>query len=369
MPKRYRLLLALVSVLSTFVLLEVSLRAYDQAQGRGFFGETGNLLRAPKRPIVPFRTFGFDPYVSTDGETRISDRWQRTYPMEKPPGTIRIVAFGGSTTENHAGQHYPLYLEQELRRRLGHDRVEVLNVANAAYSTPHSISLMALDVASWNPDLVILSHNVNDLTTLYWPGFRPDYWNKYAHEFYAYPDYEGIYSWSNVLFQNSRLYWFLNEHLRRWTDESEIQSVELRRRPYPDDELARGTEIFRRNLETFIGVARTHGATVALGTQPLEPSLEAFLRGMAHKTYNDVVVYPPHEEFVAHHELYNETIRRVAAETDATLVDNAPLFRERPELFVDFVHYREDGLRLLAQNYADVIVPELQSGTSRPRTE
>ena len=369
MPKRYRLLLPLLSILATLLLLEISLRAYDQAQGRGFFGETGNLLRAPKRPIVPFRTFGFDPYVAVDGETRISDRWQRTYPLEKNPGTIRIVAFGGSTTENHEGRHYPLYLEQELRRRLGHDRVEVLNVANAAYSTPHSISLLALDVASWNPDLVILSHNVNDLTTLYWPGLRPDYWNKYAHEFYAYPDYEGIYSWSNVVFQHSRLYWFLSEQVRRWTDASETQSAKLQRRPYPNDELARGTEIFRRNLETFISIAHTHGAAVALGTQPLEPSLEAFLRGMAHKTYNDVVVYPPHEDLVAHHELYNETIRRVADETGATLVDNAPLFRGRPELFVDFVHYHEDGLRLLAASYADAIVRDLRSGKLTPKTE
>ena len=55
----------------------------------------------------------------------------------------------------------------------------VISVASSAYATPHSLTLLSLDVLSWDTDLVILSHNINDLQAAYMPGFKPDYSHKY----------------------------------------------------------------------------------------------------------------------------------------------------------------------------------------------
>ncbi|ETX06172.1 MAG: hypothetical protein ETSY2_18725 [Candidatus Entotheonella gemina] len=113
----------------------------------------------------------------------IASRYQELYPLEKPSGTFRIVAFGGSTTANVQAMrsqtpHYPLLLQTQLRRTLARNDIEVINVGNPSYATPHSLILLAFDVLSWQPDLVILSHNINDLTALYWPDFTFDYSNK-----------------------------------------------------------------------------------------------------------------------------------------------------------------------------------------------
>jgi len=188
--------------------LELGLRLVDVAKGHGFDWEGRNLL-LNQRPLVPFRGFGFDPYAETDAGRVISSRWQEHYPLAKPDGTFRIVAFGGSTTENRIeGMHYPLRLQQMLRERLGRDDIEVINVGNQAYATPHTLNLLLLHVVHWDPDLVILSHNVNDLTAAYFPGFRSDYSNKYSNDFFL-PDHENRYTTAHVLFQNSQLYWFL----------------------------------------------------------------------------------------------------------------------------------------------------------------
>lgn len=354
---RRTVLLPVVSVLATLLFLEVALRTYDLVRGYGFFNTRGNLLAEPVRKVVPFRTFGFDPYVMVGGNTLISDRWGRRFPLKKLTGTYRIVCFGGSTTENLVGdQHYPALLQEELRQRAKTNRIEVINAGNSAYATPHSIILLAIDVISWQPDLVILSHNINDLLVLYWPDFRLDYWNAYTHEFFTLPDYAKRYSWSNVVFQRSRLYWFLSHRLKRPDPRPDPRSTSIRRRPYGEINLLQAEGVFARNLKTFIKIADAHNISVVLGTQPLEPSVESFEKHMIHKPFNDVVVYPPHDDFLEHHAAYNRVLRQTSKKMGLVLVDNEKLFGGNEAYFIDFVHYTEMGLRELAGNYAAAIV-------------
>jgi GDSL-like Lipase/Acylhydrolase family len=355
--KRDNIFLSIVSVIATLLFLEAALRTYDLVRGYGLFNTKGNLLTKPIRKPIPFRMFGFDPYVMVGSSTLISDRWGRQFPLKKSAGTFRIVCFGGSTTENKVGDHhYPALLQEELRRRAKTDNIEVINVGNSAYATPHSIILLALDVISWGVDLVVLSENINDLLVMYFPDFRLDYWNKYAHEFFTQPDYAMRYSWSNIVFQHSRLYWFLSHRLKRITLETNPKSTGIRRQSYNEIHLRQAESVFERNLKTFINIADSGGFSIMLGTQPLEPSEEYFLRHMAHKPYNDVVVYPPHNEFLKHHAAYNRVLREVSKEMDVDLVDNERIFGGNPVYFKDFVHYTEMGLRKLSENYATAIV-------------
>ena len=200
-----KLLLAVSATFAVFFVMEIATRAYDAVRGRGFFSNSRSIV---KRDLRPFRMFGFDLYGKEDGVRHISSRHGEKYPLEKVPGTFRIVVFGGSTTENlvafnETGLHYPLLLQKKLRERLQRDDVEVINVGNSAYSTVQSLILLELDVVSWQPDLIIVSHNVNDLVSSYWPGFTFDYSHKYSNEFYL-PDFKSKYATHNRILQHSQ---------------------------------------------------------------------------------------------------------------------------------------------------------------------
>ena len=170
---KLRLVILSLATLVTLLGLEIAIRIWDAARGKGFFSTYRNRLAKPIQPRFPFRSFGFVPYMKRDGITYIASRHKELYPLEKPSGTFRIVVFGGSTTANLQAvnadsPHYPLLLQTKLRHALARDDIEVINVGNPSYATPHSLILLTLDVLSWQPDLVILSHNINDLTALYW---------------------------------------------------------------------------------------------------------------------------------------------------------------------------------------------------------
>jgi len=337
------------------LVLELGIRGYDVWQGRGFFYEGRNILKQIK-PLVPFRTFGFPLYREVNGKLYISFRQEELYPFKKPKGTFRIICFGGSTTEQitRDGWHYPLLLQYLLRKRLKRDNIEVINVGNSAYATPHSLILLELDVLWWNPDLVVLSHNVNDLGVMYWPGFRVDYSNKYETRFYSVPDYASRFTLPNVLFQHFQIYWVIRERLKMKLAEG--RGVGIRRKSYGDRPNLLAQKVFEQNLRSFVTLAKSKGIKVILGTQPLQPSEEYFLRHIKYKEYNSIVVYPLHNEFVKHHRAYNDIIRKVARETGVGLVDNAALLGGDKKYFIDFVHYTERGLGEIARNFAEYII-------------
>jgi len=357
---RRNLALSLAAVLATLLLLELGLRVVDVFQGYPFLATRGNELAVPPKYVIPFRVFGFNPYLNGDppvaANRRIKSRWGETYPYLKKPGTFRIVCFGGSTTESHQQLNYPGMLQAMLRERTGRADIEVINLGHAAYSTAHSIILLAFDAVSWQPDLVILSHNINDLMVMYWPGFRPDYWNKYADEYYTTPDYARVYSWPNVVFEHSRLYWFVKEKIRSIREAGVPDATALRRRSYGDAPLPEAAAIFRRNLQTFVDIARAHGIPVLLATQPYQPDEDMFLQHWGRKPYNDRVLYPLQSELVKHHHAYNDIIAQVAAANGTGFLDNDRRFGGERRYFRDNVHYSREGIVRLATGFADYLL-------------
>ena len=354
-----RTVLLVLSLLTTFLSLELILRTYDMARGHGFFSETRSWIAKGVGTIRPFRTFGLDLYRSQDGKRLISSCHGELFTIEKPGDTFRIVVFGGSTTENrysfkNAGVHYPLALQAKLRESLGTNRIEVINVAYTAYATPHSLILFELDAISWQPDLVIVSHNINDLLASYWPAFTFDYSNKYQYRYYL-PDVESVYTASNILFQRSELYWLVRSRMRKLAGYPEI-----RRRSYGSAPPQLAVEVFKRNLGSFIAIAKHEGIRVVLGNQSLQPSEDYFKRHMAFKSYNSIVTYPIHDEFVHHHRAFNEAMRHVAEDAGVLFVDNDSVLGGNREFFVDFIHYTPDGVDVLASNYAESLKSVVQ---------
>ncbi|PJE64603.1 MAG: hypothetical protein COU90_02065 [Candidatus Ryanbacteria bacterium CG10_big_fil_rev_8_21_14_0_10_43_42] len=336
----------------TLVLLlvfsEGAARIIDNAHGGDF---AANKARA-ERPIIPFRMFGPVLYEKTNEGMEIIGRHGERYPFEKGEDTFRIVALGGSTTQNRiSGIHYPLVLEQLLQEQFPEKKIEVINAGNSAYATPHLITLLSLDIISWNPDLIIVSENINDLTVSYFPDFSLDYSNKYKNEtFIPYPSrLQALFGWS-------RLYWIMRSRKEALTFRLlETSNAVYNRKSYGDQAPEEGKAVFKRNLDTIVDVAEAHAIPVILATQPLEPSEEYWDRHMRYKTYNTITVYPLHNEFVLHHKDFNATIKEVAEEKEVFFIDNDAVFGGERELFTDFVHYTKEGVEVLAHSYFDFI--------------
>lgn len=340
------------SILILFIFLEVSIRFVGVLKGSSFFypfKKTGEKAT----PFIPFRTFGLRPYQTIDGVRYISSRHKEKFLLKKPNGTVRIVCFGGSTTENLTAYkiekvHYPLVLQSILEEKFGHTKFEVINVSYSAYATPHSLILLELDVLFWEPDIVILSHNINDLSASYWPNLSFDYSNKYSDEFYTFPGTK-----TDVrLMERSRLISFFKPRFLKLIG-GETYPLIMKSQGNKPSPLAE--KIFQRNLRSFVTLAQSNGIQVVLGTQALQPSEDMLLKHFHHKPYNYKVIYPLHEELNQHHRVFNELIKKVSLETGSLVVDNDLVLGGKMEYFHDHVHYTVAGVKQLAESYADVL--------------
>ncbi len=331
--------------------LELAARVLDAAQDNRFTAE-----REKTDAVVPFRIFGPEYYTYDTADTlTITSRHDEQFPHQKGSSTIRIVVFGGSTTEQKLanGDHYPLLMQQELRAMHPEKNIEVINVANSAYSSAHSLVTLSLDVLSWDPDIVILSHNVNDLTAAYFPEFQFDYGHKYRNDFYVPASLRRESTVS--LLDWSSLYWMLKVSTRRFTARMPSADSTYIRASYGEAPPAWAQDTFTRNINSFVDLATANDVTVVLGTQPHQPDQSYFDNSYRWKSYNDVVVYPEHSEYVAHHAAFNQLLRTVAEKKDVHLVDNATSFAGESKYFIDNVHYTEAGVAQLAENFTQYI--------------
>jgi len=97
----------------------------------------------------------------------------------KPPGVFRILALGDSCTfgliarENFGfvKQPYPLKLQRLVERRIGEDRVEVLNAGVPGYNSFHGVLLLRTRLRDLDPDLITVRYGWNDqfLSARDWP--------------------------------------------------------------------------------------------------------------------------------------------------------------------------------------------------------
>jgi hypothetical protein len=156
-----------------------------------------------------------------------------------------------------------------------------------------------------------------------------------------------------MLFQHSQFYWYVREKMNVGVSN---ESIEIKRRHYDTKSLQLPLEVFKRNLRSFVAIAKENGIRVLLGNQPLQPSEEYFIRHVAYKPYNSIVTYPLHDEFVQHHRAFNNAIKQVAEETQVLFIDNDSALGGKKDYFIDYVHYTPEGVTKLANNYANFLL-------------
>lgn len=327
------LLLVGFSLLLGLLGLELAARSYSYWLGKGFWSR-------PHSFESPFFVTYDGPVPYFEGEGAFFRHGVRV-PIRKPADELRVVCLGGSTTVNERAlpeENYTRLAETGLRRSFTQKRVVVLEAGGDAFATAHSVVNFSLRLLALEPDVATLLHNINDLTAQnFGERLQPDYANKYLDDAFLAFEHRG--GFGGIVFRTSRA-----AQMLRWR--FTILKKVFEKNSYgervanPED----GRAAFRRNLVTFVAVARAHGVAPVLITQS-HAAGEAAIGG----------------EFL----VYNDLVRAVARETGAALVDAGPLLSGQTRFFVDDVHMNGQGLAELARLVEPVVADELRKRGAR----
>ena len=360
-----RILAATAIAASVFFAAEIALRAI-QLVSSGVSPTT--LLpgaRDTRFPMSPFLVFG--PRLDYQIEGRINPELARfnsdgvRFPGSTPPRRqeeIRILALGGSTTENiwnEAGIHWPLVAQCRLQEA-GYN-VRILNSAMSAYSTAHSLVRLSFDVIDkLDPDIIVLMHAVNDLGVVYWAAATgnqvdPHYLVKYGQR-----DYTLDLGPDDVVLLRT-----LNT-LRRRLLSSDRALIPDKDRIYRLDE---GVEIFSQNIELISEIIRVRDRRLVLLTMPFSENAEfmEIIRATADHQGAGMRLFPEFTLFRQHMNTYNEAVRQVGDRLGVSMIDMAKLYTESDGDFVDPVHYSTHGVL----RFGDVLARELEAAIELPR--
>jgi lysophospholipase L1-like esterase len=118
----------------------------------------------------------FAPYTKRTDKTEHGEKFTPTinrygfrgddWPVDKPPGTVRVVTLGASSTfgyHDRDDETYPHYLEQRLNAASpSGDRFEVLNLGVPHVSSEEIVPLFIHEALPLDPDVVTLYAGRND---------------------------------------------------------------------------------------------------------------------------------------------------------------------------------------------------------------
>ncbi len=307
----------------------------------------------------PYFNYMLNPgYAYPDGRRPYNSRGFRKpeWPAAKRPGTLRIVALGGSTTfgimAESGREAWPDMVEKRLRRSFAFP-VEVFNLGVPAYTAHELIGVLCMLVPELQPDIVLIHCGANDA---------------FAQ---LYPDQGGP---DNTRFRFSWNYRPLPRILRAAMRVSFLcravgglvlsrrsylpgDVLALLQKPYPDGEtalrqgrLADG-RYFRRLLRAMVAVARDQGAIPVLITHPLNPEWDSPKR-------------PFHRAVTEAHLRCNRIGAELGRELRVPVIDLFPLMRDA-RMFIDAIHVNRAGMQYKASILARYL--EALIAAERPR--
>jgi len=278
------------------------------------------------------------------------------FPFAKPPGTIRIVCLGASTTEGsgYDNETYPYYLQQELRQLYPDKNIEAINAGHHAYKARDNLALLEQYILPLDPDLIIFYEASNDLN-----------FTEFSGDLETVPCWREGTCWLSGkpwgyrdLYLNSALFRMLDDRLGgtaapppmvhsfddTGTKPGAVQYADTLRRIAVAAKSANTTLVFA----SFVTVAH-EGLQVDPGEYP-------YLFDQVYRTY-----YPlTPGEMGRVYAYYNNQSRQVAVENNLAWYDLALEFPRHPQYFpADYIHLSPEGNRLFAR----LLVQHLRNGT------
>lgn len=294
--------------------------------------------------------------------TFVANEWKgrgRGWTPARAPGTVRIVAVGGSTTygvNNPEDATWPVLLEEALRNRgVG---AEVLNFSQPSRRLEHMVQL-AGHVLEFQPDLVLYYEAANNATS---------HTDGYIHTHTAIDRFHR-YSWLGRLlswcYYRSVLYTLVFEKAQFVLAKGQGIVPEI---AYFQTQLRRFVEAFRRHGVTPVFVLQVTEAVPAPRFEGLDFSktgaVEAAILEAARSSGDQDGSPVGSRLWMYQTQVLVEAARRTAHTLGVQVIDPRAAFasyRGPERLFCDFVHLTDEGNTLLARAIAEQLeVPPMR---------
>ena len=263
---------------------------------------------------------------------------------------LTLAFIGGSTTECmyvDADKRFPYLISKQLNN--DSRRVNAINAGVSGNDSLNSINAYLNKVVPMKPDIAILMHNINDLSTLL---HEASYWNNNDYRSPIIQEDKSLKTFLKALMPNSfELLYRVKSSLSDPVDEfahgrSQTKTI--------DAERIYG--LFKDNLNIFISISKAKGIQPILMTQanrftetPDQVVVDSF------KVLESLGI-----NYIQFKNLFdgmNEQIRQVAIENNIMLIDLAKEIPPSKEYIVDTVHFNNTGSELVAK----VITAQLES--------
>lgn len=256
-----------------------------------------------------------------------------------------VVFLGGSTTECLKVQEdnrVHVKVEEQLTK------VSCLNIGNSGNHSMHSLNLLTNKILSLSPDVLVINHNVNDLSILLNTGA---YFNKHPQRSLLLHNTEQLYAYKVGYPKN----WFVRKYIpymslvlfpTAFEGEDLIENQEFSTKPLrPDLNIDSLKEMYRKSIMGLVNYASSWGIKTVLMTQ-----------GSCFEEYGikNIERYDCYNLDSLHKE-FNKVIRDVAVISNVSLVDAEKLMEDKKEYFHDVVHYTDSGSIFISNHIASKI--------------
>lgn len=259
-------------------------------------------------PIQKFETLEYKEYhLRTDKDAIIKPSF-----VHKDPD-LQMFFLGGSTTECETVDEefrFPYLTGRNLEKALG-IKVNSDNAARSGNNSLHSINILVNKLLPYNPDIVIMMHNINDLSTLLYEG---SYWNDnhiIAPIICAHKNNKIINNdeWGNSVWKNK----VIND-------------------PKEQDRLV---EQYRQNLQLFVNICLAKKIIPVLLTQPNRVVKDPEFTTNRGKDV-DAVYQKLYKRF-------SQTIKQVGAQNNVLVIDLENKVPADKKYIYDSVHVNKAG--------------------------
>jgi lysophospholipase L1-like esterase len=276
--------------------------------------------------------------------------------VDKPPGMIRVIVQGGSTTEDYFvedGRTWPEQLQDKLNARLKTDRIEVINMGTSGYTAENCVKDLKLNGLQLNPDVVIAYHGVND--------FRKALKSLNELEpIESYVDYEGREStWWSRLLCSSCIINAINEACY-YKGGARTRAFALDYWNSPDKSELNLDGIEAPNiqaLQELLELSKKHRFTLVIGRQAtlMKPSLTdeevmRMWRVFRWKTKGKCIKW---ESYLEARNRVVDAQARFAEVNGITYIDTESAVPKTTEYFVDDAHTLENGAERISDSFME----------------
>lgn len=284
------------------------------------------------------------------------------FSFKKNKHTTRVIVYGGSQVFDSrvsSGNDWPRRAESVLEDR-GFDQVEVINAGIPGHASTDAVGRLFAEGHLLDPDFVILCNTWNDLK--YFHVKKPLL--RHLKPYKEYRDEVRFYQnfLDRFLGEYSQFYVRLRNDYFQW---KYSLGTEGQKHTSPKPKTISDTAIkqFQMNIETFVNLARSSGATPVLMTQPsiIKPEQQS----TSDRVKFHFTELTPDQTLKAFHKA-TTIIRNKAEQMNTPLFDGYKVMSERAEQFADHVHFNEKGSKTMGRKLADKIESLLKNRETRP---